>query len=1121
MANRFLRFRKLTCTALSLSLFGISYQVRAQVAQPLLLRHPSLSRTQIVFSYAGYLWIGQRNGGSARQLTNGGHESNPAFSPDGAQIAFNGSYNGTAAVYIVPMSGGTPRRLTFHAADEAVVGWSPDGKSVLFRSARSAFGSQDSQPIEQLFTVSAHGGFATPIPLFRAADGSFSPDGSHIAYVPFTPWTPGWKHYRGGQTRPIWIANLADSNVELRIPRENSNDFNPMWVGDFVYFLSDRNGPVTIFSYNTKTKSVTQVVQNNGLDIKSASAGPDAIIYEQFGSLHLLDLKSKQDRELRFELAADIPEVRPHFQKIDPRLIQSANISPNGARAVVSARGEIFTIPAEKGDVRDITNTVDVVERDPAWSPDGKSIAYFSDESGEYALHVRDQSGEGRVRKIDLGQPSSFYYSPVWAPDSKKIAYTDKRLNVWYVDLNRGIPIRVDADTFAGRYTILNPAWSPDGEWLVYSKQLGSHLHALFAYSLKKAARYQLTDGTADAISPAFDKNGKYLYFLASTDAGLSLGWPDMSILAHTPTRTPYVMLLNRDTPSPLGLVSDEENAQQGPDKKQTSSETIPPPNITKSESESKSTIDIEAISNRIEPLPVPARNYRNLIPGKSGIVFLIEGPAVDSVGSGEPRTYSIYRFDLNGRKADQILSGITPNSYSPFETRVNFAVSATGEKLLYARQNQWFIAPADGARDNGPAPLTMDEMEAHVDPRAEWRHMYYQVWRNEREFFYDPGLHGLNLPEVSKKYEPYLNNLSSRDDLNYLFEEMLGNLVIGHIFIGGPDFLQPDKGPRTGLLGADYKIENGRYRFTRIYRGDIWNPQLKAPLAQAEPQISEGDYLLAVNGRDVTASEDIYSFFQQTAGKQTRIEVAPSPDGRGSREITIVPIDDETSLRNFAWIEENRHKVDEMTGGRVAYVYLPDTAGDGYKNFNRFYFAQVGKDAAIIDERYNGGGYDSDYIIDHLQRKVLGYWSMREGKDITIPIEAIFGPKVLIMNEMAGSGGDVLASIFRQAHLGRIVGKRTWGGGVGFYTNPMDLLDGSFVATPDLAFYGPDGKWDIENYGVPPDIEVDDDPRAARAGQDPQLEEAVKTVMQELRQTPPSLHPRPLYPNYYKGAAH
>jgi len=1117
------RTRRLLRVCAAMALFGAvaSGPARAEAQKPLLLRDPSISKTQIAFSYAGNIWIADREGGNLRRLTSGGHEGQPAFSPDGSLVAFTGAYDGTRSVYVVPSSGGDPRQLTYHPADGEVAGWTRDGKNVVFSSERTAF----ARDVVQLFTVPVEGGFATQVPLARASEASFSPDGSRVAYVPNIQWQRAWKRYRGGQTKAIWIASLADSSTQATIPRDNSNDFNPMWVGDTIYFLSDRNGAVTLFSYDLKSQQVKQVVKNDALDIKSAAAAPDAIIYEQFGTLHLLDLASGSDQTLDIRPVGDLAEVRPHFQKIEPRRIGSAVISPTGARAAFGVRGEILTVPAEKGDIRNLTNSTDVVERDPAWSPDGKSIAYFSDESGEYALHIRGQSGLGEVRKIDLGKPPTFYYSPKWSPDSKKIAYSDKRLNVWYVDIEKKTPVRVDTDMYTDPNHGLQTAWSPDSRWIAYTRQLQNHLHAVFAYSLEQSKSYQLTDGMSDALFVAFDREGKYLYFTASTDTALNTGWLDMTSLLHPVTRSVYVMVLKKDEASPLAPESDEEKGKEAEkadaDKKSDkdkSKDKDADKDKEKTPEEKPVTvaIDLENISQRILALPIPPRNYYGLFAGKAGVLFLGEGPAVDPIDSDEfGPAVKVHKFELKTRKTEQILDGVTA-----------FDLSFNGEKMLYAKQTQWFIAPAAKPAEGPPqpgqgGPLKLDSMEVFADPPVEWKHMYQQVWRDERDFLYDPGLHGLNLEAARKKYEPYLDNLASRDDLNYLFTEMLGDITVGHMFAGGGDAPEP-KRVKTGLLGADYVIDSGRYRFARVYNGENWNPKLQAPLTQPGVNVKAGEYLLAVNGRDVRPPRDVYSYFAETAGQQVVLKVSAKSDGSGARDVTVVPVGDETGLRNYAWIEDNRRKVDELTGGRVAYVYLPDTYAGGYTNFNRYYFAQVGKEAAIIDERYNGGGDIADYIIDYLRRPLLSYWSMREGKDITTPLEAIFGPKVMVINEMAGSGGDALPWMFRKTGIGPLVGKRTWGGLVGHYTNPGDLLDGGFAGTPDLAFYNTNGAWDVENHGVPPDVDVEYDPKAVREGHDPQLEKAVEVVMDLLKKNPPPPEPQhPPYPNYHKSDSH
>ena len=1064
--------------------------------KPLLLRHPTMNRTHIAFVYANDLWSVPREGGDAVRLTTGaGVETDPIFSPDGSQIAFTGEYDGNIDVFVIPATGGTPKRLTYHPAADRAVGWTPDGRQVVFSSGRSSYSN-----FNRLFTVPVEGGFETQLPLDRAVSGAYSPDGGRIAYIPTDQWQRAWKRYRGGQTTPIWIATLADSSV-VKIPRNNSNDFNPMWVGDSIYFLSDRNGPVTLFSYDVKSKQVAEVIKNSGLDLKSASSGPDGVVYEQFGEIHIYDLKTHKSRAVSVKLAGDLQEIRPHFRKIAPNELRGMAVSPTGARAVFMAHGEIFTVPAEKGDIRNLTNTPAVEERDPAWSPDGKSIAYFSDATGEYALEIRDQNGLGEARRIGLGTPPAFPRQPVWSPDSKKVAYTDKALNVSYIDLEKAAPVPIDADPYAGP-TSLDPAWSSDSKWIAYTKKLKSHLHAVFVYSLEQNRTFQVTDGMSDAADAQFDKEGKYLYFTASTDVGLSNGWLDMSSIQRPVTRSVYLAVLDKSLPSPMAPESDEEKPpveEKKPDD----------PKAVNKEVAVK--IDLENISQRILALPIPAQNYVSMSAGKTGVLFLLEAPMVPAL-NGPGEGMALQMFDLKTRKTDKIRDGIN-----------GFRLSANGEKMLYRQAQQYFIAAAGRAPATPPTagqasggPLKLDALEAWVDPRAEWEHMYHQVWRDERDFFYDPGLHGLNRAAIEKKYEPWLANIASRDDLNYLFEEMLGEMTVGHMFVGGGDHPEV-KRLQGGLLGCDYTVENGRYRFARVYNGENWNPNLKAPLTQPGVNVVAGEYLLAVQGREIRQPENVYSFFQETAGKSIVIRVGPDPTGANAREVTVTPVASETGLRNLAWIEDNRRKVEQMTGGRVGYVYLPNTAGGGYTNFNRYFFSQVGQEAVIVDERFNSGGSIADYIIDYLRRPIMGRWSMREGEDITLPMEGIFGPKVMIINEMAGSGGDLMPWLFRKSGIGPLVGMRTWGGLVGHYTGPGDLIDGGNVGTPNLAFYNLDGSWDVENHGVAPDYEVEMNPKLVREGHDPQLEKAVEVALEQLKKNPVNYGKRPTYPNYQK----
>ncbi|MDE3067439.1 MAG: PD40 domain-containing protein [Verrucomicrobiota bacterium] len=1095
----------------------------AKSYEPLLLRSPTLSRTQIAFAYGGEIWIVSRDGGNARRLVTGSDRlTGPVFSPDGKVVAYTGDYHGNDDVYVAPAAGGEPRRLTYHPGADIAIGWTPDGKNVLFTSHRASY----SDPA-QFFTMPLHGaGYPTELPLPMGSEGCYSPDGKSLAYVPIFQWEPYWKQYRGGQTTPIWIARLSDSSI-TKIPRHNSNDKNPMWVGHIIYFLSDRDGPVTLFAYDLDSKKVTELVHNTGFDIVSASAGPGGIVYEQFGSLHIYDFASRAEHEVHVRIAADMPQVQPHFETLKADDIQRLGISPTGQRAVFEAHGEILTVPAKKGDIRNLTRSPAVEDRDPAWSPDGKSVAWFSDESGEYALHIRDQSGLGKIRKITLDHPPSFYYDPTWSPDSRKIAYTDKRLQLWYVDLGNGVPVNVDSDYYEEGPSPFNVAWSPDSRWLTYNRILPNRLHAIFVYSLKTRKHTRITDGMSDALHPVFDRSGKYIYFVASTDYGLTAGDSDMSGIARPVTFSVYAAVLRTNVPSPVAPQSDDEkggensrksgddfaltadtgdSAQPSGGKSALTSRAAG--SIKKSGKEKKKskkqvtvTIDFAHILQRIVALPIPARNYVDLEAGTNGILFLLEGPQL--VNTPGKALYSLHRFDLKERKTEQILDGIKA-----------FALSANGAKMLYRKGDTFYIADSSKAPEDGKGALKLDDMEVYVNPPAEWRQMYHEVWRIERDFFYNPHFNGLNLQEAERVYAPFVDRVASRDDLNDLFRQMIGNLVVGHLWVGGGT--EPKiKNINVGLLGADYEAAHGRYRFKRIYSGQNWNPDLQAPLTQPGINVHAGEYLLAVNGRELTARDHLYSFFQETAGKQTVIKVGPHPDGSDSRDVTVVPVASEFGLRNLAWIEGNRRKVDAMTGGRVAYVYLPDTMYGGYKNFNRYFFSQTDKQAAVIDERFNHGGYLADYIVDYLRRPILNLVATREGHDISEPL-VIFGPKVMIINQFAGSGGDALPWYFRKLKIGPLVGMRTWGGLVGIGGYPT-LMDGGTVMAPRWALYGLHGKWVVENRGIPPDYEVGMDPKLVREGHDPQLEEAVKVVLKLLKEHPPKKYPRPPYPNYHQ----
>jgi tricorn protease len=714
----------------------------------------------------------------------------------------------------------------------------------------------------------------------------------------------------------------------------------------------------------------------------------------------------------------------------------------------------------------------------------------------------------------------AFYRAPRWSPDSKKIAFVDSHAQIWFLDIETRKVTLVDKERYWNPGNDFVPVWSPDSKWLAYARRLNNYMYAIHLYSLADANISQVTDGMSDARYPAFDRDGKYLYFAASTDSGPSLQ-PDVGSFSRAATSSLYLAVLPKDEPSPLAPESDEEKAAEerkadSPAQEGQKAETAKPQPPKAAEVK----IDPANIGQRILAIPMPPRRYVGLQAGKAGVLFALEMPLPVP---GSPASMTVHRFDLKSRRADVALSGA-----SYFEAALN------GDKMLLRQGENWFIrnlpppppsgaagapsgpsAPgAPGGTGAGGGQLQTAGIEVKISPRAEWRQMYHEAWRIERDFFYDPGYHGLDLAAAEKLYQPFLANVASRADLNYLFAEMLGNMVVGHLGVGGGE--QPDvKRVQTGLLGCDFKIEDGRYRITRVFNGENWNPDLRAPLTQPGVNVVAGDYLLAVNGRNLAASDNVYSFFEGMAGKQALIRVGPDPTGAGAREVTVVPIASESRLRNLAWIEDNRRKVDQATNGRVAYVYLPDTAFGGFTNFNRYFFSQTRKEAAIIDERFNGGGNLATDIVEYLSRKLLSSVATRDGDDEIQPQGLIAGPKVMLINEYAGSGGDAMPWYFRRARVGPLIGKRTWGGLVGRAGAP-DLMDGGMVTAPSSAVWDPqESKWIAENVGIAPDIEVEHDPQLVRQGRDPQLEKAIEVVLGELERNPSKPLKRPQFPNY------
>ena len=1068
-----------------------------------LLTSPVVSRDHIAFLYASDLWVCDLDGGldcgNVRRLTSDpGIERNPAFSPDGRTIAYSAQYDAAspaygieaASIYTVPVSGGEPTRLTWHPGWDLVRGWTPDGKAVLFSSWRQvAMG--DETP---LLTVPAAGGFPTRLPVPYGHQASLSPDGTRLAYMPLFDNTYQWKNYRGGGHGRIWIASLKDLAVEqIPQPAGSCNDIGPRWMGDSIYFRSDRNGEYNLFVYDTKTRAVRQLTHFADFPVLNLDANGGNVVFEQAGYLHRFDPATGRSERLQIGVAAELPETRPRFAR-GAKQVRSAHISPSGVRAVFGFHGEIVTVPAAKGDARDITNTPGVHERHPVWSPDGESIAYFSDEGGEYALHVRSadgNGGKGKARVYKLAG-AGFYEAPAWSPDNKKIAYVDNSWTLWWLDLESGAVKKVASEPIQGLAHLrsLRAAWSPDSKWIAYALGNLSAYRTIYVYSLAKDESRAVTDGMSDATEPALDASGKYLYFLASTDAGPVNQWFNLSSRELRASRALYLALLRKDEPSPFAKESDEEKAEEK--KEEEKPEPV--------------RIDFDGLEHRILPFPLPAADNRSLTAGGPGQVLYLSQPPPQPGQPLPPDTAVLMRYDLNQRKGETLLSGVNGYRSTP-----------DGKKALVTTDPEtWSIVELVPGADAAKGKLNLDAAEVRVDPRAEWRQIFDEAWRINRDYFYDPGMHGADWPAMKERYAEFLPHVATSTDLYRVIRWMLSELSVSHSYVTpGDPFVEPKAGTGGGLLGADYEIANGRYRFRKVYEGAAWWPETRAPLTAPGVEVKAGEYLLAVRGVDLKPPADVYAPFVNTGDESVEITVGPNPDGSGSRTVTVEPLanlEQELDLRRLDWVEGNRKKVERATGGRVAYVYLPDTGGRGYNYFRRYFYAQLDKDAVILDERYNGGGAWADAYLDPLRRPFSSYWAMRYGADYRSPSAAIHGPKVMLINEQAGSGGDGLPYMFRQSKLGPLVGKRTWGGEVGILGYPP-LLDGGEVTAPNFALWSPEAGWAIENEGVAPDIEVEQWPADLAAGRDPQLEKAIEIVLDELKKNPPVRPQRPPYP--------
>ena len=1082
--------------------FAVELPSKVQTPDALMLRFPDVSADHIVFVYAGDLWTVSKDGGLARRLSSPkGHEQFPKFSPDGRWIAFSGNYDGNTDVYVMPAEGGSPKRLTHHPESDLVVEWYPDGKNILYRSRMKS----PSRRFNRFFKQPVEGGMPETLLLPYGELASFSPDGNLMAFQYISREFRTWKRYRGGMASDLWLYDLV-KNTSEKITVFDGTDALPMWHENTVYFLSDRDErrKLNIWAYDLSTKKTRQVTKFIEYDVKWPSIGPKNIIFENGGKLYLLDLESETSRPISIQVPADLPEIRAQLKDCSKN-IAGFSLSPSGKRALFEARGEVFTVPEKHGSVRNLTNTSGVAERYPAWSPDGKHVAYFSDRTGEYELSLRSGDGRGKERQITTGG-SVYRFGPVWSSDSKLIAFIDKTSSLFVLDVADGKPEFVDKDkeSYISVYT-----WSPDSRWLAYTKRMDNGQGAIMIYDIVKHKKHQVTGGYYHDFWLVFDPEGKHLFFY--TNRTFRPVYGDMDNTWVYPNATDvYAVTLQKDIESPIAPQSDEEKGEEekkeekgdkdkGKNKEKPAKE--PEKDSDKEDKPKPVKIDFDSIEKRVVKLPVELGNVGPLHAVKGKVVYL-RYPAAGAAKPGVPSGTLVY-YDLKEREEKTVISGI--NTYD---------LSNDGKKVLYRSKTTWGIIDLAPKKKVGDGKIATNKLQAWINPREEWIQIFNEAWRIERDFFYDPNMHGLDWKAIKKRYEAMLPYVVDRTDLNYVIGEMIAELNASHSYVRGGDIEQP-KSISVGLLGCDFELDKEKktFRIKKIYEGAAWDAEVRSPLHQPGVKVKEGDYLLAVNGQPLNTSKDIWSSFQGLAGEVVTLTINSAATMDGARDVIVKPMSSEFRLRNLAWIENNRKKVEKATNGRVGYIYVPDTSINGQNELLRQFIPQHRLDGLIIDERFNSGGQFSDRFIEMMNRPLYAYAARREHRDMRIPFLTHIGPKVMIINEWAGSGGDAFPYSFRKAGLGPIIGKRTWGGLIGISGNPM-LIDGGFITAPNLAIWHPDGYWDVEGYGVDPDIEVENAPHEMAAGKDPQLEKAIEVILDELKKNPPKKPKRPAYPD-------
>lgn len=1064
----------------------------SQAEETRLLRQPSISQSQITFVYGGDIWLSSLNGKQVRRITStSAVESDPHFSPDGKSIAFTSNRSGTRSVYTVSSKNGDLKRLTWHANSAYARGWTPDGKSVLYASSRETAPKN----YNRLWTVSKKGGPSQLVSEQWAFNGAYAGNGKKLVIDRMSRWDVEWRNYRGGQNTPLVLLDLK-TLVETKIPSASTIDIEPVWLGDTVYFLSDRDWVSNVWSYSPKNNKTKQITHFKNSDIKQLASNGKLLAFEQNGFLHTYDVRKKKHKQLKIEIHADFPWADTKWQDVS-KSASAASLSPSGKRALFSSRGEIFTVPVEHGSTRNLTQSSDTADRAPLWSPKGDKIAWFSDKDEKgYRLMLQNQDGLSPAKAMSIGE-SKMAWEPTWSPDGKFIAFVDDDVRIRLLDLTSEKIITLDVGGNNLERGDNGLVWSPDSQWLAYSKTSGNSFRQIMIWSAKNNKVKPLTNKFADSMSPAWDQNGKHMYFLASTDYGLKSGWANTSSMGASSEYAAYIVNLTKDEKSPFVARSDEEKSTHSEDNKDDKDKSADDKKDDKKaddKSDSKDAktdkkkedeitpvvIDFENIERRIVALPMPAANYRFTVHGPKGSVFIAERKL-------NARVMELHKFTLEDRESKSFIGGIN-----------SAVISADNKKLLVKTKGGWHVLDAGKPKGKTEKPLNVS-LKMKLDRSQEWRQMFVEAWRYQRDYFYDPNMHGRDWNEVFKRYEPQVAHIKHRSDLTYLLDQVNGELSVGHSFVFGGDYPKVEKST-AGLLGANLIQSKKHWKIDRVFTAESWNPKLRGPLDQPGMKIENGNYLVGINGQEISSQENLYQYLDGSVGQQTVLHINKDDTFKDAWQVIVEPIANENSLRQRAWVEDNRRLVDRLSGGKLAYIWVPNTSTPGFVSFNRYFFAQQDKMGAVIDERFNGGGLLDDYMVDLMTRKLRASLTneVPNGQPLQLPA-GIKGPKVLLINELAGSGGDYFPWAFRQQKVGKIIGARTWGGLVKSSVH-YRLVDGGALTAPDNAVFDPlKNEWVGENKGISPDIAVYQDAKSLANGKDPQLERAVIELLEQL----------------------